>query len=115
MLTFIIITVMAVNLEDACRFVAQYIGRDWKVLYNRLPFIPPRDPDRRIKDVAVIDQISARRDKTPEESALTSLEKWRSFNRHGDISQLIKGLRKVNKVDLAQKLETQYMTGDMYA
>lgn len=96
-----------VQLDDACRYVAFHIGKDWKKLYDRLPFVPPRDPDRRQKDVEVIDNISARQDRTPEESALRSLEKWRSFNRQGDIIQLIRGLRKLNKVELAQKLESR--------
>ncbi|XP_062603045.1 myosin-9-like isoform X2 [Saccostrea cucullata] len=103
-----------VQMDDACRYVAFHIGRDWKKLYDRLPFQPPRDPDRRQKDVEVIDTISARQDRTPEESALRSLEKWRSFNRHGDIVQLIKGLRKLNKVELAQKLESKFTVENVY-
>ncbi|XP_048778514.1 uncharacterized protein LOC125682163 isoform X2 [Ostrea edulis] len=103
-----------VQMDDACRYVAFHIGRDWKRLYDRLPFVPPRDPDRRQKDVEVIDTISARQDKTPEESALRSLEKWRSFNRQGDIIQLIKGLRKLNKVELAQKLESRFTVQNVY-
>ncbi|KAJ8300239.1 hypothetical protein KUTeg_021758, partial [Tegillarca granosa] len=101
------------QLDDACRFVAHFIGDDWKSLYVKLPFIPPRDRDRIRKDVEVIDNISVRRDSTPEESALKSLEKWRSFNRKGNVVQLIKGLRQVNKVDLAQKLETRYNIEDL--
>lgn len=95
--------------------MAQYIGRDWKRLYDRLPFAPPRDPDKREKDMTVIDRISARRDRTPEETAITCLEKWRNFNRHGDIAQLIKGLRKLNKVELAEKVETKYTVEDVYS
>ncbi|OWF52946.1 RB1-inducible coiled-coil protein 1-like isoform X2 [Mizuhopecten yessoensis] len=102
-------------LEDACRFVAQFIGKDWKRLYDRLPFAPARDTDKRQKDVFVIDQISARRDRTPEETAVTCLEKWRNFNRHGDIAQLIKGLRTLNKVELAEKVETKYMVTNVYS
>lgn len=105
---------IAVQLDDACRYVAFHIGKDWKKLYDRLPFVPPRDPDRRQKDVEVIDNISARQDRTPEESALRSLEKWRSFNRQGDIIQLIRGLRKLNKVELAQKLESRFTIQNVY-
>ncbi|KAK3087221.1 hypothetical protein FSP39_003279 [Pinctada imbricata] len=102
------------QLEDACKYVAFHIGRDWKRLYDRLPFMPPRDPDRRQKDVEVIDNIAARQDKTPEESALRCLEKWRVFNRQGDIPQLIKSLRQLNKIDLAHKLESRYAVQDVY-
>nr|XP_022322291.1 filamin A-interacting protein 1-like isoform X2 [Crassostrea virginica] len=105
---------LKVQLDDACRYVAFHIGRDWKKLYDRLPFVPPRDPDRRQRDVEVIDNISARQDRTPEESALRSLEKWRSFNRQGDIIQLIRGLRKLNKVELAQKLESKFTIQNVY-
>ncbi|XP_063422901.1 forkhead-associated domain-containing protein 1-like isoform X2 [Mytilus trossulus] len=102
------------QLEEACKFVSNYIGKDWKKLYERLPFIPPRDPDRKMKDLEVIDRISAHRDRTPEESALFSLEKWRSFNRQCELGQLIKGLRKLNKVDLAEKIESRYAVEDVY-
>lgn len=94
--------------------MAQYIGRDWKRLYERLPFIPPRDQDRKIKDMDLIDRISAHRDRTPEESALFSLEKWRSFNRQCELGQLVKGLRKLNKVELAERIESRYSVQDVY-
>jgi hypothetical protein len=57
---------------------------------------------------------SAHRDRTPEESALFSLEKWRVFNRQCDLGQLIRGLRKLNKVELAEKIESHYSVEDVY-
>lgn len=63
----------------------------------------------------IIDQISARRYKTSEDSALNCLEKWRLFNRQGDVTQLIKGLRKTNRVDIADDLETKFSVGDVYS
>ena len=103
------------QLVEACRFVAQNIGLDWKKLYERLPFEPYRDSDKRFKDIELIDYLSARRDNTLEEQALKCLEKWRTFNRRtADVAQLIRGLRKLNKLDLADKVEMRFSMEDVY-
>ena len=103
------------QLVEACRFVAQNIGLDWKKLYDRLPFEPHRDSDKRFKDIELIDYLSARRDNTLEEQALKCLEKWRTFNRRtADVAQLIRGLRKLNKIDLADKVEMRFSMEDVY-
>ena len=103
------------QLVEACRFVAQNIGQEWKKLYERLPFEPHRDTEKLIKDIEIIDYISARRDNTLEEQALKCLEKWRNFNRRSaDVAQLIRGLRKLNKLDLADKVEMRFSMEDVY-
>ncbi|KAL3872385.1 hypothetical protein ACJMK2_040314 [Sinanodonta woodiana] len=103
------------QLNDACHFVAQFIGDDWKKLYIKLPFVPVRDNSKRQHDVEIIDMIAGRRDKTIPEQALKSLEKWRVFNRrHADISQLVRSLRQLNKLELAQKVETKFVDASAY-
>lgn len=103
------------QLNEACRFVAQEIAGEWKRLYACLPFEPQRDSTKRLHDIELIDLISARRDKTLEEQALKSLEKWRTFNRkNADVPQLIRGLRKLNKADLADKVEMRFSIEDVY-
>ncbi|XP_067660779.1 myosin heavy chain, cardiac muscle isoform-like [Haliotis asinina] len=102
------------KLQDACQYVAHSIGDDWKRLYDRLPFIPSRDGSRRQRDVEIMDLIAAKRDRTTEEQAQQSLEKWRWFNRQGDVGQLIKTLRKMHKVDIARKLENKFMIENVY-
>ncbi|XP_041370845.1 uncharacterized protein LOC121384503 [Gigantopelta aegis] len=103
------------NLEEACKFAAVGVASDWKQLYERLPFIPARTKSRRKNDLQTMDLIGARRDWTDEEQAMKSLEKWRTFNRRGDVVHLIKALRKIRKVDVARMLESKYMVTDVYS
>ncbi|WAR30913.1 hypothetical protein MAR_033455, partial [Mya arenaria] len=103
------------QLTDACRYVAQEIDNDWKRLYACLPFQPSRDREKLSHDIELIDIYSARRDRTMEEQALKCLEKWRTFSRtSADVAQLIRGLRKLNKEDLADKVEMRFSTESVY-
>ena len=100
---------LAGQLMEACKFVAQEIASEWKRLYTCLPFEPSRDHQKLSNDIEIIDIICARRDKTNEEQALKCLEKWRTFNRKkADVAQLIRGLRKLRKVDLADQVEMRF-------
>jgi hypothetical protein len=100
---------------EACQYVAQEIASEWKRLYEVLPFEPRRDPEKLFHDIELIDIISARRDKTYEEQALKSLEKWRTFSRrHADVAQLIRGLRKLNKEELADNVENRFSMESVY-
>ncbi|XP_060582356.1 coiled-coil domain-containing protein 18-like [Ruditapes philippinarum] len=103
------------QLMEACQYVAQEIASEWKRLYEVLPFEPRRDPEKLFHDIELIDIISARRDKTYEEQALKSLEKWRTFSRrHADVAQLIRGLRKLNKEELADNVENRFSMESVY-
>lgn len=103
------------QLMDACRYVAQEIAGEWKRLYECLPFEPRRPPEKLSHDIELIDIISARRDNTSEEQALKCLEKWRTFSRrNADVAQLIRGLRKLNKEDLADKVEMRFSMESVY-
>lgn len=102
-------------MAEACRYVAQEISGDWKRLYECLPFEPRRDPDKLLHDIELIDIISARRDRTLEEQALKCLEKWRTFSRrNADVAQLIRGLRKLKKEDLADNVEIRFSMESVY-
>ena len=89
--------------------MAQYIGKSWRVLYEELPFKPPRDSDKRRRDMEVIDMVSIRRDATNEDQALNSLQKWRVFNRRGNLPQLTRTLRRIEEVKLARKVESKFL------
>ena len=103
------------QLMEACQYVAQEIASEWKRLYEVLPFEPRREPEKLCHDIELIDIISARRDKTYEEQALKSLEKWRTFSRrHADVAQLIRGLRKLNKEELADNVENRFSMESVY-
>lgn len=103
------------QLMEACRYVAQEIAGEWKRLYECLPFEPRREPDKLSHDIELIDIFSARRDKTDEEQALKSLEKWRTFSRKNcDVAQLIRGLRKLNKEELADNVEIRFSMESVY-
>ena len=103
------------QLAEACRYVAQEIAGDWKRLYECLPFEPDREPDKLVYDIELIDIISARRDRTLEEQALKCLEKWRTFSRrNADVAQLIRGLRKLNKEELADNVEMRFSMESVY-
>ncbi|KAL4218596.1 hypothetical protein ACF0H5_021186 [Mactra antiquata] len=103
------------QLTDACRYVAQEIAGEWKRLYGCLPFEPRREPEKLSHDIELIDIISARRDRTFEEQAFKSLEKWRTFSRKtADVSQLIRGLRKLNKMELADNVEMRFSMENVY-
>lgn len=102
-------------MEEACQIVAQNIGRNWKTLYKNLPFEPHREVSRIQHNIDVFDMISARRDRTLEEQAKECLDKWRGFNRHGDVSQLIDTLRIVRKPTLAEQLEIQFAPDGSYS
>jgi len=50
-----------------------------------------------------------------EEQALKCLEKWRTFSRkNADVAQLIRGLRRLNKEDLADSVEMRFSTESVY-
>lgn len=103
------------QLTEACRYVAQEIAGEWKRLYGCLPFEPSREEEKISHDIELIDIISARRDKTEEEQALKCLEKWRTFSRKtADVAQLIRGLRRLNKMDLADNVEMRFSMESVY-
>lgn len=106
---------ISAQLMEACRYVAQEISAEWKRLYECLPFKPSREPEKLSHDIELIDIFSARRDRTYEEQALTCLEKWRTFSRrNADVAQLIRGLRKLNKEELADNVEIRFSIESVY-
>ncbi|XP_050405405.1 uncharacterized protein LOC126821118 [Patella vulgata] len=102
------------NLTEALQIVAQNLGRDWRKVYPKLPFTPPREQWKKHKDIQILDMVAMRCDHTHEEQALKAFEKWLTFNRRGNLRQLIRTLRKSQKVDLANELEERYMVENVY-
>lgn len=96
-------------LDEACKFVADNIGNDWKKLYPRLPFCPTRDQIKRYNDITLISSIAAKNDWTDDKQAMHSLSKWRNFNRRCDVAQLTRSLKMVQMKDLAKKVETHFL------
>ncbi|ESO93519.1 hypothetical protein LOTGIDRAFT_161621 [Lottia gigantea] len=102
------------NLNEALQTVSEMVGIEWKKIYPKLPFIPPRDSWKKTRDIEILDITAMRCDQTHQEQALKAFEKWLTFNRHGNLQQLIRTLRKVRKVELASELEEKYMVEDVY-
>lgn len=102
------------DLDGACEEVNKRIGQGWKILYEKLPFDPPRDRGKRAQDIDKIKYFAAKQDKTVKQQAQQSLEKWRNFHRTANVVQLIKTLRRMDKTDLARRLDDMYIVGDIY-
>ena len=96
-------------LQEACKNVAIDIGHDWEILYKDLRFMPKRSKDKLQKDVDTIKLHSVQREKTTKMLAFLSLQKWRIFNKHASIEELVKSLRRIEKFALAHRLEHRFM------
>lgn len=96
------------DLTEACQQAAPVVGKKWRKLYFYLPFDPPRDVDKRQRDVILLDMIASRKDLTDKEVARKSLEKWRSFHRRGGVLDLSRALRAIHKSGLANQIEKTF-------
>ncbi|GFR77425.1 hypothetical protein ElyMa_000508300 [Elysia marginata] len=96
------------DLTEACQQAAPALGKKWRKLYFYLPFDPPRDVDKRQRDVTLLDTIASRKDLTDNEVARKSLEKWRTFHRRGVVLDLSQALRAIHKSALATQIEKTF-------
>lgn len=97
------------NVEEACQFIAKYIGRHWKKLYDNLSFNPPRNASRLSSDVEIWDKMSLSQDLTDEDLACKCLTKWRVLNRSSSVAQLVTALRKSSQQELANKVKSKFL------
>ncbi|XP_064613400.1 structural maintenance of chromosomes protein 1A-like [Liolophura sinensis] len=92
-------------LEEAFKLTASEIGKEWSLLYQRLPFKPDRDIVSRAHDIETIDITSRRLDADFATLSLKSLDKWRRLSEYVTVNALVGTLRRINKGHVAQKIE----------
>ena len=96
-------------LHEASKAVAQDIGYNWEMLYHDLKFNPPRDHDKRARDVEAVKLHSVQRGLTMEKLAQAALTKWRVFSRVCSVEELIKSLRRIEKFAIAHRIEHKFL------
>ncbi|KAH9498974.1 hypothetical protein Btru_004116 [Bulinus truncatus] len=92
------------QLTQACQYAAS-IGKQWRILYYRLPFVPFRDVDKRDHDVDLLDYLGAKHDVTEDELAVKSLFKWQMFHRKATVGELVSALKETKFTRLASDIE----------
>ena len=92
-------------LMEVCKVVAVNIGREWESLYLALKFHPPRNEEKKQKDLSQLKLNIVHRDITARKLAWQGLQKWRIFNKRSSVEQVIQALRSLQKYALAHKVE----------
>ncbi|XP_055896050.1 trichohyalin-like [Biomphalaria glabrata] len=97
------------RITEACQYAAS-IGKHWRELYTKLPFVPVRDADKRNHDISMLDYIGAKHDVTEKELAAKSLSKWLMFHRKATVNELVSALKETKFLRLASDIEGKFLS-----